>query len=181
MSFTIPPVSFPVRWSCFCVMCTRNPGLMSLRCFPSMHSLLSPFGSGRNAVFDWANYRETTIACHNRLVCVRSGSPASSFLITGCEFSRGAESETQLVQPAAVGKGRPVAAQVEFGLQVQGLECWPLRLHHGAVLGNNGVLPGKEVWLWHILAVIPGHPHPGRAFAHGVGGNGQQDGKARPL
>ena len=32
MSFTTPLVRFPVRWSCFCVMDTRSPGLMSLRC-----------------------------------------------------------------------------------------------------------------------------------------------------
>ena len=31
MSFTTPLVSFPVRWSCFCVMFTRSPGLMSMR------------------------------------------------------------------------------------------------------------------------------------------------------
>src|SRR5207247_5158685 len=37
---------------CFCVMFTRSPGLMSLRFLPFMFSLLSPFGSGGNAIQD---------------------------------------------------------------------------------------------------------------------------------
>jgi hypothetical protein len=83
--------------------------------------------------------------------------------------SRGTESETQLVPPLAVGNGRPVATQVQFGLEVQRQEFRPLRWYNGAILGKNGILPGKEVLLWQIMAVIHGYPHPDGALGRGVG------------
>ena len=39
MSFTIPSVRFPVRWSSFNTIETCNPGLMFLRCVPFMISI----------------------------------------------------------------------------------------------------------------------------------------------
>ena len=54
-----------------CVMLTRSPGLISLRLFPFMLLLLSPFGRDEDAAYDWSHYIETTIACHNSLICKR--------------------------------------------------------------------------------------------------------------
>jgi hypothetical protein len=85
ISFTIPPVRFPVRWSCFCVMCTHSPGLMSLRFFPFMLLLLQPFGGDEDAVDDWAHYSPTTsLGCFAKIcLCKIAGLRSSATKVSG--------------------------------------------------------------------------------------------------